>query len=274
MPAICLALICASCAKEKSLETGGAGGNNGGGGGQITKIETTGVQNSVAEFQYDNNKRLISQISTTKTPLGSLVAGYTLTRDASGRVTRSIEDITGGSFGSQRFVTDFYYVGPSDTKVKYGMSHYELTGILVTDSVIFTYTNSKVSKTFHYISFDDGATYLGYAYYTYAYDSRGNIIENTSYSDIGSGFEPVQNLLYEYDNKVNPGNFKDDALIETSISSFFGPNNPTSRALAVPADPSSNYTINIAYQYRTDDKPEKSTASFMGASFSSTYTYQ
>jgi len=272
-PALCLTVIITSCAKEKSFEGDGTGGVNFTD-TLISKIETSGLENSVAEFSYDDKNKLIRQNTTIKSIVGNAINSYNITRDASGRVSRSVRDISGGGYAAQTHVTDFYYIGASDTKVKYGKRSFELSGVAILDSILFTYTNNKVTKTYHYYSFDSGHTYLDYLYTTYAYDGKGNIIGTVSYQDAGNGFEAVQTLEFEYDDKVNPGNFKDDALIETPISSFLSPNNPLKRSFSSPLDPSSNYSVTIAYDYRSDGKPIKSTAVYLGANFSSIYTYK
>ena len=253
--ALFLIIVLISCSKEKSLETGGAGGNNGGNPGQISRIEVTGLQNSVADFSYDSKNKLVRYNVDAKSIAGALVTTFTCTRDASERISRSIEDYSGST--SQQFITDFYYASPTDTKVKYGMRSFELAGLVIEDSILFTYANNKVTKTYHYYSFDSGKTYLDFTYTTYAYDGRGNIIETAIYQDAGSGFEIVQKVKSEFDTKVNPGSFTDDALIESSVVQYYGPNNPLKQTTEIPLDPSSNFTLAATYEYRTDGKPSK-----------------
>jgi hypothetical protein len=273
-----MVLMMASCSKEESLETGGSGGGGGGStsGALLVKVQTTGASNSTQDFTYDSKKQLVKYVSTAAAGGTNSSTTFTITRDANGRVSKVVQDIP-ASMGSPAASapTQFFYVGPTDTKLKYGIGIIEApgTGFAIRDSIVYTYTGSSLTKATHFYSLDDGDSYEEFYFSTFSYDARGNVIEQKLLQDMGSGFEVLQVVTSEYDTKPSPLNLNDDALTELGPGAFLATNNATKQTIRVEL---ANTTITsvVSYQYRSDGKPSKATGSLNGAPVQAVFTYQ
>lgn len=270
-----MVFVMAGCSKEESLETGGTGGGSTSG-ALLTKIQSTGAQTATQDFTYDGNKRLVKYVSSGTFSGTSSNTTLTITRDASGRVTRIVEDIpasTGSPASSTP--TTFYYQGPTDSKLKYAITLIEAPGFGFSfrDSIVFTYTGSSVSKTTHFYSIDEGASYEELLYSGFKYDARGNMIEQSLYQDMGSGYEPLQTVTAEYDNKPAPLDLNDDAFTEYGPGFLISPNNVTKFTLS--SDLAGVlFTLVSTYEYRSDGKPSKASGSLNGSSVQAVYSYK
>jgi hypothetical protein len=83
-----------------------------------------------------------------------------------------------------------------------------------------------------------------------------------------SGSKP-QNFL----DKVNPLYFNEGALVEHVDNQYVSPSNVT-RISYVASNPVNSFTANVAYEFRADGRPTKSTISVGGFSSVSTYSYK
>jgi hypothetical protein len=275
-------VIMSSCSKEESLETGGSGGSGGGGtgggsgsGALLIKVVTTGAEVSTQDFTYDS-KNLLSKYSATGNANGvNSTSTYTILRDSEGRVTKVTQDVAANpGLPANSASSEYYYVGPGDKKLKYGIQIIDGgAGFVLRDSVAYQYTGNVITRSNHYYSIDDGASYELFFYTTFKYDARGNVIEQVLYSDLGSGFEAAQVVTAEYDNKPNPCNFDDDAFLEQGMSPYIATNNVTKQTIKSDFA-GTNLTSSGTYQYRSDGKPSKSTGTFMGVTYNAVFTYK
>jgi hypothetical protein len=278
---LAIAMLMASCGKEKSLETGGTGGGGTGGGGGsssgalLIKVVTTGAQSSTQDLTYDSKNRL-SKYAVSASGSGiNTVSTYTITRDAEGRVTKIVQDIpASGGQPANSATTDFFYLAPGDKKLKHGI--YVIAagaGFAIRDSIAYQYTGNNVTKTSHYYSIDNGGTYDLFNYSTFKYDARGNVIEQILFADLGGGFEETQVVTTEFDSKPNPCNFDDDAFLEQGMSGFLPTNNAIKQTIRVDIA-STTITASGTYEYRSDGKPSKSNGNLMGAAYQAVFTYK
>jgi hypothetical protein len=278
-------ILMVSCSKEESLETGGSGGSGGGGGtgggsssgALLTKLVTTGVQTTTQDFFYDSKKQLVKYVNVNSTPGSTANITLTITRDANGRVAKIVQDMPASATApASSSPTTFVYQGPTDTKVKYSIATVDVGGgfgIIVRDSSVYEYTSNNLTKLLQYYSFDDGASYDPTGYVTFRYDSRGNIIEQISYADLGGGLEPIQKTISEYDNKPSACDLNDDAFAGQILSIYLSPNNITKQTIDLLVA-GQKLSVTAPYQYRSDGKPSKVTGNALGGSFQSTYTYK
>lgn len=269
--------VLTSCSKEESLETGGAGGGGGSSSGALlVKIVTTGAQSSTQDLTYDANNRLSKYAVSAAAPGGiSSVSTYTITRDTEGRVAKIVQDIpASGTAPASSATTTYVYLGPTDKKLKYGINLIDDgSGFGVRDSIVYVYTGSNVTKTSHYFSIDDGASYDLMTYASFVWDTRGNVTEQRQFADLGSGLEEVQVVTTEYDTKNNPCNFDDDAYLEQGMAAFLPANNAIKQTIK------SNFagvtiTGSGTYEYRSDGKPSKSNGNLMGSAYQAVFSYK
>lgn len=283
--ALVLSIVLLSCSKEESLEAGGnagGGGNTGGGGSSsgalLTKVVTAlGPVSYSQDFFYDDKRRLSKYVISSATPGIGENATITITRDANGRVTRTLEEIPPSGFSDP--VTnriDFYYQDASSSKLKYSLGLMDDGGPMgYRDSAVFEYTGSLVTKLTHYYYDEFDNSYTLQYYTSFKYDGRGNIIEQRSYEPDGASFAEVENVISEFDSKPNCANFNDDAFYEQLLQDFLNTNNATKQSVTVSLDPLIVLSGTSTYEYRSDGKPSKSTALQNGIpSFVSTYTYK
>jgi hypothetical protein len=227
-------------------------------------VAKEGTDSTVTVYGYDSQKRFITETSTGTGGSSSV----SLVRDANGRITRVVEND-----GSNTYLTDYVYQGPSDRKVRNGVYKFSNGGIQITDSIAFTY-GSKVNKTGHFYS-AAGVPTRQFYYYEYTYDSRGNMSSAKVYQDgSGAGTLTLQGTItFQYDDKINPIYSNDDALVEFIGSQYTSPNNIT-QVIAVGTDPANNFSATIIYEYRSDGRPTQATTVSLGSRTVATYTYK
>jgi YD repeat-containing protein len=233
----------------------------------VTKV---GADSTVTTYTYDAQNRFVKE--STNDPVNNETTSLTLTRDNSGRVSKLVDAVTGSS--SESLTTDFFYLSTADAKLKNGKTIYTDVSGTYKDSAAFEYNGSQVTRTNHYYSQNNGPYVLG-DYYVFTYDSRNNIT-SVKYYRLASGgtFPLVGTITYTYDDKINPIYSKDDALIEYLINQYVSPNNVTTLAYTDATSPADNFTVNVAYEYRSDGRPTKSTLTVLGSSSVTTYSYK
>ena len=166
------------------------------------------------------------------------------TRDTKERLTQI-------SFEGGTAYAKVFYTAVNSSHVAYVLSANDATS--QPDSMAFTYTNARVTKTSYYTSTGGGMLLTNYQ--TYSYDVNGNVVQlqlfvngalNTSYD-------------FEYDNKVNPFYIKDDARIHYEWGYVLSPNNITKQVNhygSPPVDPDDYVTY--TFVYNAESKPANS----------------
>jgi len=234
----------------------------------VTKV---GADSTVTTYSYDAQNRFVRE--STNDPVNNETSSVNLIRDNNGRVTKLIDEVIGSS--SESTTTDFFYLSPSDARLRNGKTIYTDLGVILKDSIAYEYSGNQVTRTNHYYSENNGP-YVMYDYYAYTYDSRNNV-SSVKYYVLGSGgtnFELYATITYTYDDKINPIYSKDDALMEYIGNQYVSPNNVTSLTYTDPSSPADNFTANVTYEYRSDGRPIKSTTTALGSSSVSTYSYK
>jgi hypothetical protein len=283
-----VAFFAISCQKELSVETngnpitgGGSGGGTGGGsasGTLLSKIVTKDLLDSLVEtFGYNANKKL-----TSYSIIGASIGGgdrderYTFTRDASDRITQAkeIEAQSGGS-GYDTTITTVYYTNATATTIAYTIAVTNSTDI---DSVAYTYTSGKISKTTTYAF--GGSAYSVSDESVYTYDVNGNLTNVKTYDVSTTPSTQIFERTYTYDAKITSLKIGTDEAVLTTFEWYGGNNNITKIDINDMAFGLGDITINSTYTYRSDSRPDKATLSvvLMGTPIplpsTSTYYYQ
>ncbi len=261
LPIIFLALI-ASCKKEDAPAPQNI----------LDKVVTKeGTDSIVISYTYDAQNRFVGE--STNDPINSETYNRSLTRDNNGRVTKITDAEVSSTPGST--VIDFVYLGATDTKLRNGKTFFIQSGVTINDSSAYEYNGAQVTRTNHYWSVATDIYFI--EYYVYTYDARGNMTKVEFYQTDTPGllnFTLQYSVTFTYDDKINPIYSKDDALVEYFGNQYVSPNNITGLTFTSPVSPSSNFTAAIAYEYRADGRPTKSTTTVLGSSSVSTYTYR
>lgn len=238
----------------------------------LDKVVTRfGSDSIVATYSYNSVRKLTGQSNLESDGTNS---SLTFERDNQGRVSKLTSRLTAPGTVAETDVTDFIYLGPSDVKVRNGLNLFSSSGVQVRDSIAFTYTGNRVSRTDHFYS-ASGIPPVNVIRYEYQYDTKGNMTQ-VRLSQVSSLTGPLQltgTLNLSYDDKINPVYSADDALVEQVINQYVSPNNIT-RLSFVATDPTNSFDATIAYEYRADGRPSKATQTGGGGSDVSTYTYK
>jgi hypothetical protein len=263
LPAMMFLALIASCKKDDAPTSKNL----------LDKVVTKeGTDSIVTTYTYDAQNRFVNE--SANDPINNETFTMALTRDNNGRVTKITETEASSTPGSS--ATDFVYLGATESKLKNGKTFFVQSGVTINDSSAYEYNGSQVSRTNHYWS-TTVVPYTLIEYYVYTYDARGNITSVKFYQTDTPGstnFQLLYTVTYTYDDKINPINSKDDALIEYIGNQYVSPNNVTSLAFTSTTSPSSNFTATITYEYRSDGRPTKSTTTVAGSTSVSTYSYK
>jgi hypothetical protein len=262
LPLIFLALI-ASCKKEDAPAPQNL----------LDKVVTKeGTDSIVTSYTYDAQNRFVGE--SANDPINNETFTRSLSRDNNGRVSK-ITDAEVSSTPSST-ATDFVYLSATETKLRNGKTFFIQSGVTINDSSAYEYNGAQVTRTNHYWS-TTTVPYTLIEYYVYTYDARGNVASVKFYQTDTPGspdFELLYTVTFTYDDKINPIYSKDDALVEYFGNQYVSPNNITGLTFTSTTTPSSNFTAAVAYEYRSDGRPTKSTTTVLGSSSVSTYTYR
>ena len=124
--------------------------------------------------------------------------------------------------------------------------------------------------------FDDGSG-LGYEPLTkIEFTYNGNNLASQkiySYESTTSSYTLEDTYTFEYDAKINPMKFSEEAMI-LGMSQFYSANNITKTTLVSVANPPDNFVANITYTYNSVNRPVTGTEVNGGTTSVTTFTYQ
>ena len=273
-----LLLVLTACQKETSFEDLGTTGNTGNNNGTIlTKTVTkSGTDSTISLFGYNASNKIISyKVSGISSGMDFSVE-TDIKRNAQGIIEEYV-------MKSDEFIQ--YGIASITTKVNYSTSANRYTskvtsisfmGMQVSDSVEITYdANGKVTSEKDFI--DDGITgYQPSTIITYTYNGNNLASSKVSMFDATTQtWEDMQTLSFEYDAKVNPMQFANEAVI-LGLTSFYSANNATKVIITFPDDPTMNETTTLSYNYNSANRPATATSTTNpgNAVAQSTYFYK
>jgi YD repeat-containing protein len=254
----------ASCKKEDSNEAAATP--------LLDRVVTRfGSDSTVTTYSYNSAGKITGESSRETDGSNS---SLTFERDSQGRISRITSRLTAPGTAAETDVTDYIYLGPADVKVRNGLNLFNSGTVQVRDSIAFTYSGNRVTRTDHFYS-ASGIPPVNVIRYEFQYDARGNMTQ-VRLSQVTSLTGPLQvsgTLNLSYDDKTNPLYTTDDALVELVTTQYVSPGNVTRLNFVAP-DPADNFNATITYEYGTDGRPTKATLTESGSSTVSTYTYK
>lgn len=195
---------------------------------------------TVTLYVYDAKGKVV-KITNKSLGEGLENVGYSNTelrfyRNEKGKVERLVEvnDYYEG-FELQRTDSSIYEVFHNPVSGQYthaihsmALEYYNPTKI-TKDSLAYTYNaNGQIARLLVFRRDEQTNEYFEAKRNEYDYDSKGNIIKmrtNENYDNANRPF--TEELIPEYDDKINPQNFGDESLLTEWVSyALPGPNNP------------------------------------------------
>lgn len=270
------AFLVFSCTKEKSTENG----NNTGGTAKdsllVKLVIHNGTDSTVANFGYDNSRRLISDHILTTDNGTSYNDDYTLRRNSQGIITQTIEK--SDSLKVHGIDSLVYVVSYDGTKARYTsrVATVTVSGNTIKDSITYSYDASgKIIEADEYGS-NGQVPYVLIYKEVFSYDSFGSIADVKNYSvDPSTGASTAQSdETFAYDTRVNPLSLGNEALLldQPEVLSKF---NVITDNYTQYQPTMTNEVTSYTYVYNSLDKPDRGTVTLQGGNPNTvTYYYQ
>jgi hypothetical protein len=229
----------------------------------ITVSMATGSDSVIFEYAYDNNSRLsaMTSIIQTSTPPDN-ISYTTYTRDNSGRIVRIAqwynqpqENIT-----YDTGYTSVNYLSQGSGQLSYAIRITKpVGGAAVYDSLVFVYgASSRPGVTVDYTYPVPGPDSISSSRAVWTWDASSDLVELDQYGDSGITGNGQLNTTYQfsYDNKTNPLYFQDDILLPGYWYTCSPHNMTTQKNIFPGAGAFLNGTLNTAYQYGGNNRPD------------------
>lgn len=275
-----LVLFISACQKETSYEDPANGNGGGGGGGSTngTKLvmltQKRDDDTSTATFKYNSSNRIIEHV--IKQTKGSISATLTatITRNSSNVITKlvlSSPELI--AVGISDIIHTFYY--DQSKRCKYIITKVTMQGTEFSDSTLFSYdASNRLESMIQYA--DGGRGYDLYSKGVLTYTGSNVSKEETFLANGMGGYDIETTSTYEYDSKVNPLMYSDEAyalMFLNSYPTFYSVNNITKKTV-IQADPPAMESGNVTYTYNSDNRPATATSTADGLSYIVKYFYQ
>ncbi|MGV3530193.1 MAG: hypothetical protein ACO1OO_14920 [Flavisolibacter sp.] len=275
-----LAVLMFSCQKEVSYEdpnnppdTGGGGANDG---TKLTRVGMKAGDDSITvKYTYTTNTR-ISEIDLSGTLGGDAISQNSkYTRNANNIITQEIYKSSDlAALGIPQVVFDHTY---DDANNRYAYSKITIAGVGVVDSIVYSYSNSRLSSVTHFASTNGTLAPARKEEYTYS-GTNVATISYYDYEDQAQDFVLSLSETYEYDSKTNPLLFTSDAVVlanamsieaYSSLPLFYSSANYTKLTAQ---DTTGSYTFDRTFTYNSNNRP--ATATVNGGQLVYTYYYE
>jgi YD repeat-containing protein len=266
-------LVVVSCTKEKSFEeeTGNSGGGGNSNGDLLAKIIIQiGPDSTTTTFEYDANKRLISEANKGQITFTSDDSLVRITRNSQG-IIEKVEEFPNPILGD----ATVWFVRYNVTGKRYTDRLTKDANGNVVDSIAYTYDGSgKIVRQLWYVDFGGGFEEL--AKDTLIYDGAGNIKKVVTSEYDGTTWEELGEQTMEYDSKTNPLKLGTEAIL-LNRHQYYGDNNMTKATLIDYDMPSMSQEITLTYTYNASSKPASAAIGLPGAggiTFPATFRYK
>lgn len=217
----------------------------------IKVVSKSGSDSIVTEYTYDNNQKLVLEKRKEVKSGSTENQSMRIVRDNAGMIIRTTEiaDYLIAS-GADSIVTRFI---SSSGRYIYSVADMNQAGILVKDSVIYSYDGSgRISRDQHYQAVST-IPFTQIFKQEYVYTASGNIDSVKNYDYSGGSYSISFTGDYDYDNNLNPLQLQNEAILLYYFE-LFGPNNTIKRKYEY-SNPAYNSLATLIYAYRTDGKP-------------------
>lgn len=272
---ILTAFLMYSCQKEIDW---GTSGNLVAGQKLVKVISKTGTDSSIVTYSYDNQNRLIKEVTIGISGGTSLDNSLTINRNASGIILNTVQkSVALSGAGIDSILTNYYY---NSTNSIYTASAFSIStmGFTVTDSALYTYDpTGKITSDIHYLK-TGILPPIQVLKNQYTYSPNGiNLIgsDQLAPSTPGGPLSPVSTQTFSFDLKINPLIIKNEGILLVRPN-LFSANNIAKLVLNSTASPAANFTQDYVYIYNSSNKPDSSyvTRTPGGAITASKYFYQ
>ena len=256
--AVASTLLLFSCEKEKSFDPTGVntGGNSGTGLLERT-VTKFGSDSAVTGYGYNANKNLVS-LEVTGDDLLFSNTNTEVTRNSNNIIEKiEVDDPFAGTANGKITYTVHYDV--SSKRYTSKVSSLTSSGFISADSVVYKYDASgRIIEEKYYVSNGFTVAYQELEKFSYRYDSRCNMVESTDsfFDDNSATYEPIFDILLEYDSKINPLNLGAEAIILGQALNLSG-NNVAKLSFIDLQDPNENESFAFQYSYNASGKPTK-----------------
>ena len=245
----------------------------------LTKLVLTGTDiTSVYRYGYNSNSQLTTVNWNTTSGGQSIIYDWIFTRDNTGKCIQVLQKVNITGFPADGILYIAHYPTTASINFDYLTASYTLNSLPAKDSIAFAIVNGKVTQ---YIVYQDYAN-SGYQLSTkvvYTYDNSGNIITVNNYANDGTGaLKLAENIVYEFDSKVNPLQLGQEAFF-ISGERYVSKNNFTKSVTTDYSTSTSGVTSTALYatQYNSSSKPVSAVVSDpanVNTPVTLAYTYQ
>jgi hypothetical protein len=276
-----LVLLIYSCQKETSFEVS-TNGNGGGGGStngtKLVMMTQKGVDDtSTAIYKYNSSNRIIEQKISQQQGAVSASLITTFTRNSSNMITKAVLSSPEFAAAGISDINEFFSFDATSKKYKSILTRVTMRGTEYIDSAVIIYNASNqiaslIEYEFNGVEYDLSEKLL------FTYNGNNVVKEELFAADGTGGWDFDESVSYEYDTKVNPLYYPEDAIAlmlsgtYVSYANFFSANNITKRTITT-SDPATE-TGTITYTYNADNRPSTAVSSAAGMSITVKYFYQ
>jgi len=256
---ILTAILVYSCQKEIDW---GTAGNLVTGQKLVKVISKTGTDSTTVTYSYDNQNRLIKEVTIGISGGTSLDNNFTINRNGSGIILNTVQkSVALAGAGIDSILTSYYY---NATTSIYTSSVFSIStmGFTVTDSAVYSYDpTGKIASDVHYL-ISGILPPIQALRNQYTYSPNGiNLIGYDQFapSTPGGPLTLVSTQAFSFDLKINPLIIKNEAILLVRPG-LFNANNNSKLVLTSSVSPAANFTQDYTYVYNSSNKPDSSYA--------------
>lgn len=243
----------------------------------VKTVNKSAGDSVITHYIYDHARRLVREKREGFRNGSNVGNDILLVRNSAGILTKMIEKAPYLlASGVDSVLTEYVY---NNTLKRY--THCIITtqqqSVSVRDSIVFIYNSAGkiiVDDHFQYVSINP---HIARYRQEYVYSAAGNVdsVKMVDQDPVTGEYTMSFYVAYTYDNKVNPLQMGNDALLITRPE-FTGPNNEVSTAVVTLYSPSSNYSYSKVLAYKINGKPETGVMTRLpeGTSTNLIYYYQ
>lgn len=265
------AVLLMSCQKEVD---DGAGGGSTGGTKLLRTVAKSGSDSLVTDYNYTSANKLsgftLYGVQGGQ-PIDFLVKFH---RNGSGIIQKMISSSSAFVPLGIDSIETFVQFDAGNNRYKAALTTISLFGLTFIDSVAYQYdAGGRLSSQIDYADDGTGGGFVQNSKREYTYNGSNLATQKVyQWDDASSTFLLAETYTYEYDTKVNPLQFVQDAPV-MGMDGFYSANNTTKTTL-VAADPADNFITTDTFTYNTANRPATATSVTGTTTTNISYFYQ
>ena len=258
-------LLLVSCSKEKSIDStdpdapGLPGGQNSGS-LLVRGVLTEGSDSIVSTYKYDNKQRLSGQ--SIKASMANFIeVNFEIMRHSDGHISEyKFSSAEFAALGVESVNYKLQYDAGKNQYINKVMEFGDQS-FQIKDSTVYLYNaQNRIVKTERFLRDPFTLEYLKTTIQEFIYNNAGDLVKKLIYyfdEDLND-FVLSDDTTYEYDDKVNPLQLGNEALI-LDTDNLYGRHNVKKQIVVHPNEPFNNKSLSVNFTYNAEKKPVTST---------------